>query len=118
MESAWINANEPMEDRHSIHYLDEHGLMVAVFDGHSGHATSDVLSHYLATYVKRELGRLSPADQRDTVKVAAALSASFEKFDDDLTDKVVAAAIQVGRMKGGALGVRLTHAPTIAPISS
>lgn len=95
VESAWINANDPMEDRHSLHNLGEkHGLLVGMFDGHSGFGTSDVLSHYLATYVEKSMTKLSDAANASPAAVAEALSNAFVTFDHDLTEKVPAAAIE------------------------
>lgn len=90
-----------MEDRHSVHYLGPHGLLVAVFDGHSGYKTSDVLSFYLASYVERELNALSASQRTDTVKIADAFTQSFLKFDADLTENVPVAAIKVGSEDAG-----------------
>ena len=97
MGSAWINANQPMEDRHSLHYLgQEHGVLVAVFDGHSGFETSDILSHYLATYVQRHLDKIQSTQGTTVQSVSEALAESFLEFDHDLTEKIPTAAIQVG----------------------
>lgn len=84
-----------MEDRHSLHDLGPHGLLVGMFDGHSGFGTSDVLSHYLATYTLKELEALPEDARTDRSRLATALRDSFVNFDHDLTEKVPTGAMEV-----------------------
>jgi serine/threonine protein phosphatase PrpC len=82
-----------MEDRHSTHTLNEHGVLLGMFDGHSGFEASDAASIFLASYVSRALAPLAvTAAEAD---VAEALKQGFLDFDNDLTGAVPDMALAV-----------------------
>eukprot|EP00043_Microstomoeca_roanoka_P000762 m.28961 g.28961 ORF g.28961 m.28961 type:complete len:526 (-) comp10490_c0_seq1:270-1847(-) len=89
--TCWLNANDPFEDRHSEHLLGDHGVLVGVYDGHSGFRVSDALSIFLPTYVQRELEASKP---KSTIETADALTKALLAFDNDLTDAVPRAAME------------------------
>ncbi|EGD78004.1 phosphatase type 2C [Salpingoeca rosetta] len=89
--TCWLAANDPLEDRHSEHFLGPHGVLVGMYDGHSGFQTSDALSVFLPTYVKQALEK---SDSTTVQATAAALSDAFEAFDRDFTSVVPKMALE------------------------
>ncbi|KAI3531029.1 protein phosphatase 2C [Colletotrichum filicis] len=55
-----------------------------VYDGHSGWATSKILSGCLAQRVERHLSRLTDIEVRDTEKITSALEAAFVELDNEI----------------------------------
>eukprot|EP00730_Choanoeca_flexa_P001039 TRINITY_DN10456_c0_g2_i1.p1 TRINITY_DN10456_c0_g2~~TRINITY_DN10456_c0_g2_i1.p1 ORF type:complete len:494 (+),score=133.75 TRINITY_DN10456_c0_g2_i1:51-1532(+) len=92
IQTAWLNSNEPMEDRHSTHTLNQHGVLLGMFDGHSGFEASDAASIFLASYVNNALTPLDVDATED--KVEAALKQAFVSFDKDLTETVPNMALE------------------------
>lgn len=80
-----------MEDRHSSFTLGANGVLVGVFDGHSGTETSTVASAFLSGYIARELGAADESEDN----IASALKNAYVAFDHDLTDTVPELAIKV-----------------------
>eukprot|EP00045_Choanoeca_perplexa_P006229 m.52889 g.52889 ORF g.52889 m.52889 type:complete len:497 (-) comp13527_c0_seq1:38-1528(-) len=97
IQAAWLNSNEPMEDRHSTHTLNQHGVLLGMFDGHSGFEASDAASIFLASYISRALGPLA-VDESETA-VATALKEGFLNFDNDLTGAVPDMALATNNPK-------------------
>jgi len=94
LQTAWLNANDPMEDRHSAHSLGAHGVLVGMFDGHSGFAASDAASTFLSSYINKSLTNVPP--NADELTICEALEQAFLDFDRDFTETVPNMALKTG----------------------
>eukprot|EP00049_Salpingoeca_infusionum_P018311 m.356623 g.356623 ORF g.356623 m.356623 type:complete len:503 (-) comp17591_c0_seq1:248-1756(-) len=95
--TTWLNANNPLEDRHSEHLLGEDGVLIGMYDGHSGAGTSDTASFFLPNYIKKALADAGSFETRSVEATCAALSKGMLDFDFDLTTTVPDAALASGK---------------------
>eukprot|EP00055_Hartaetosiga_balthica_P000593 m.136980 g.136980 ORF g.136980 m.136980 type:complete len:561 (+) comp11117_c0_seq1:42-1724(+) len=102
--SCWINANPILEDRHSERAIDNVGVLVGMFDGHSGFQASDVLSNFLPNYINNRLkvsgsNEATFLDMNNAQAVSTALQEAFEAFDNDFTSVVPKLALKENDME-------------------
>ncbi|KAI8825056.1 phosphatase 2C-like domain-containing protein [Fimicolochytrium jonesii] len=101
-----VPSNDPIEDRHSEHRL-KNGVIMAVFDGHSGTECADLLQTYLAPYISKALSEMSeppparkseplsnieqwpPATQARKAQVVQALKLAFRRLDADICNAAI-----------------------------
>src|SRR6476661_1689615 len=82
-----IASNSPCEDMHSEHLLKaKQGILLGVFDGHSGLECSTLLSEYLSAYVSKAILNIPPTVLKEErpQHVKKAMVQAFESLDRDL----------------------------------
>ncbi|TPX56338.1 hypothetical protein SpCBS45565_g08431 [Spizellomyces sp. 'palustris'] len=82
-----VASNQPIEDYHSEH-RHRNGVILGVFDGHSGTECADVLSKYLGVYVAKAISELPACNGTPDRKqhVIQALKTAFNRMDADITN--------------------------------
>ncbi|KAJ3048794.1 hypothetical protein HK097_010193, partial [Rhizophlyctis rosea] len=80
-----VASNDPIEDYHA-ESRHENGLILGIFDGHSGTECSALISQYLPHYIGASLSKLpkSLTDRTRQKAVASALKDAFLKLDADI----------------------------------
>ena len=80
-----VASNDPIEDTH-VESLLPRGVLLGIFDGHSGTECSAALAEYLSAYVADSINRIPnhSEPQERVAQVSDALRAAFVRLDDDL----------------------------------
>lgn len=81
-----VASNNPIEDYHSEHESKD-GLVVGIYDGHSGPQCAATVSKVLSSYVQRELNIISSGSDglKPKDKVIDGIKDAFVKLDNDIT---------------------------------
>ncbi|KAJ3158621.1 hypothetical protein HDU86_002584 [Geranomyces michiganensis] len=85
-----VASNDPIEDYHSEHRLSK-GVIMGIYDGHSGTECADALSQYLGAYIGKAISEI-PASQNNTTRkaqVVGALKAAFKRMDHDIINGAI-----------------------------
>ncbi|KAI8591762.1 phosphatase 2C-like domain-containing protein [Geranomyces variabilis] len=84
-----VASNDPIEDYHSEHRLSK-GLIMGIYDGHSGTECADALSQYLGAYIGKAISEL-PASGKVNRKaqVVGALKTAFKRMDHDIINGAI-----------------------------
>lgn len=103
-DGAQLASNSPCEDRF-IHgqisspwNKDDQWMSWAVFDGHSGWQTADLLTKQLLPFVRRRLSEAKPASNDELVPNEAVQRAIMKGFVD-LDDSIIKTALDTSRSK-------------------
>ncbi|KAJ6786799.1 hypothetical protein PWT90_03849 [Aphanocladium album] len=95
-DSAQLPSNSPCEDRfnrvRSLHlWLYETWAAAAIFDGHNGWQTAELLQQELLNGVQKRLNELDPPSRNDEM-IQRAIESSFMEFDDSIIQNYIAQA--------------------------
>ncbi|KAL7938437.1 pyruvate dehydrogenase [Trichoderma chlorosporum] len=102
-DGAQLASNSPCEDRF-IHgkfaspWNNDHWMAWAIFDGHAGWQTADLISKRLLSFVRHSLSRVDFAPKQENIPQEAVQRAIIKGFLD-LDDSIIKAALDVPQGK-------------------
>ncbi|KAJ3177173.1 hypothetical protein HDU87_004665 [Geranomyces variabilis] len=84
-----VASNDPIEDYHSEHRLSK-GVIMGIYDGHSGTECADALSKYLGAYIGKAISELPAANKANRkAQVVGALKSAFKRMDHDIINGAI-----------------------------